>query len=149
MGWFYRLKTISLFSNVKGIQRPVWHIPTYYVWAFSGSNNSSKFGQFPEPNNSTRISLLSNLRKIWNGSTIVSLSVSPQWMFCLCSVHNFFVESCGSHVFFEALDLSVKSPCLHPVFGAPFTPYPLFQWYLSAKYWNFIKSQYEMMKLSI
>jgi len=25
------------------------------------------------------------------------------------------------------------SPCLHPVFGPPFTPYPLFKWYLSVK----------------
>jgi hypothetical protein len=42
------------------------------------------------------------------------------------------------------LDLSVKQPCLHPVFGPPFTPYPLFQWYLQSKD-IFIKSQYEML----
>jgi len=24
-------------------------------------------------------------------------------------------------------------PCLHPVFGPPFTPYPLFQWYPQSK----------------
>ncbi len=28
---------------------------------------------------------------------------------------------------------SLKSPCLHPVFGPVFTPYPLFQWYLQSK----------------
>ncbi len=27
-----------------------------------------------------------------------------------------------------AIELFVKSPCLHPVFGPAFTPYPLFQW---------------------
>jgi hypothetical protein len=26
-------------------------------------------------------------------------------------------------------ELFVKSPCLHPLFGPAFTPYPLFQWY--------------------
>jgi hypothetical protein len=26
-----------------------------------------------------------------------------------------------------------KSPCLHPVIGPPFTPYPVFQWYLQSK----------------
>jgi hypothetical protein len=32
------------------------------------------------------------------------------------------------------LELFVKSPCfLHPVFGPPFTPYPLFQWYPQSK----------------
>ncbi len=46
------------------------------------------------------------------------------------------------------LELSVKKPCLHPVFGPPFTPYPLFQWYPQSKE-IFIKSQYEMLKLSI
>jgi hypothetical protein len=29
--------------------------------------------------------------------------------------------------------LCVKSPCLHPVFGPAFTPYPLFHWYLQSK----------------
>jgi hypothetical protein len=47
--------------------------------------------------------------------------------------------------FFNSIELSQKSPCLHPVFGSPFTPYPLFQWYpqskeillnLSMKCWN-------------
>jgi hypothetical protein len=27
------------------------------------------------------------------------------------------------------LELSVMSPCIHPVFGPPFIPYPLLQWY--------------------
>jgi hypothetical protein len=27
------------------------------------------------------------------------------------------------------IGLPVKSPCLHPIFGPAFTPYPLFQWY--------------------
>jgi hypothetical protein len=45
----------------------------------------------------------------------------------------------------EPIELSMKSPSLHPVFGPPFTPYPLFQWYpqskqlllnLSMKCWN-------------
>ncbi len=26
-----------------------------------------------------------------------------------------------------------EKPCLHPVSGRPFTPYPLFQWYLRSK----------------
>jgi hypothetical protein len=26
-----------------------------------------------------------------------------------------------------------KVTCLHPVFGPPFTPYPLFQWYPQSK----------------
>ncbi len=26
-----------------------------------------------------------------------------------------------------------RSPCRHPVFGPPFTPYPLFQWYQQSK----------------
>jgi hypothetical protein len=30
------------------------------------------------------------------------------------------------------LELSGKSSCLHPVFGPPFTPYPLFPWYLQS-----------------
>jgi len=46
----------------------------------------------------------------------------------------------------EIIELSVKSHCLHPVFGPPFTSYALFQWYPQR---NFIKSQYEMLKLSI
>jgi hypothetical protein len=33
------------------------------------------------------------------------------------------------------------------VFGPPFTPYPLFQWYLQSKD-IFIKSQYEMLQLT-
>jgi hypothetical protein len=32
----------------------------------------------------------------------------------------------------EVFQISLKSPCLHPVFGLPFTPYPLFQWYLQS-----------------
>jgi hypothetical protein len=27
----------------------------------------------------------------------------------------------------EPIQISIKSPCLHPVFGPPFTPKPLFQ----------------------
>jgi hypothetical protein len=43
------------------------------------------------------------------------------------------------------IELSGKASCLHPVFGPPFTHYPLFQWYpksneilsnLSMKCWN-------------
>jgi len=35
------------------------------------------------------------------------------------------------------IELSLKSPCLHPVFGPAFTPYPLFQWYRQCKeIWN-------------
>jgi hypothetical protein len=30
-------------------------------------------------------------------------------------------------------ELSIKSPCLHPVFGPAFIPYPLFQWYRQNK----------------
>jgi hypothetical protein len=30
---------------------------------------------------------------------------------------------------YHIIELYVKSPCLHPLFGPPFTPYPLFQWY--------------------
>jgi hypothetical protein len=30
------------------------------------------------------------------------------------------------------IELSINSPCLHPVFGPAFTPYPLFQWYLQS-----------------
>jgi hypothetical protein len=33
----------------------------------------------------------------------------------------------------RTLGLSAKELCLHPVFGPPFTPYPLFQWYLQSK----------------
>jgi hypothetical protein len=32
------------------------------------------------------------------------------------------------------IELSVKSPCLHPVFGPAFTPYPLLKWYPSSIY---------------
>jgi hypothetical protein len=43
---------------------------------------------------------------------------------------------------------SLKSPCLHPIFGPPFTPKtPL--WVRSPKYGNFIRSGCEMLKLSI
>jgi len=33
----------------------------------------------------------------------------------------------------QTLELSVMSPCLRPVFGPGFTPYPLFQWYPQSK----------------
>jgi hypothetical protein len=45
----------------------------------------------------------------------------------------------------DLLELSIKSPSIHPVFGPPFTSYPHFQWYpqshqillnLSMKCWN-------------
>ncbi len=46
--------------------------------------------------------------------------------------------------------------CTHPLISgvgsrvtSVFTPYPLFQWYLQSKKEIFIKSQYEMLKLSI
>jgi hypothetical protein len=29
----------------------------------------------------------------------------------------------------KLIELSIKSPCLHPVFGLAFILYPLFQWY--------------------
>jgi hypothetical protein len=32
----------------------------------------------------------------------------------------------------EVFQISLKPPCLHPVFGPPFTPYTLFQWYLQS-----------------
>ncbi len=32
----------------------------------------------------------------------------------------------------KQIELSVKSPCLHPVFGPAFTSCPLFQWYLQS-----------------
>jgi len=28
------------------------------------------------------------------------------------------------------IELTINSPCVHPVFGPASTPYPLFQWYL-------------------
>jgi len=46
---------------------------------------------------------------------------------------------------FYTIKFSIKSPCLHPTFGSPFTPKPLFQWYpqsneiilnLGMKCWN-------------
>jgi len=33
----------------------------------------------------------------------------------------------------RTLELSGKKPCLHPVFGRPFTPYPVFQRYPQSK----------------
>jgi hypothetical protein len=45
------------------------------------------------------------------------------------------------------IELSRRSPCLHPVFGAAFTPYPLFQTYPQCKE-LFIESEYEMLKPS-
>jgi hypothetical protein len=51
---------------------------------------------------------------------------------------------CG-FLYDPVMELSVKSPCLHPEFGPAFTPYPFFQWYLqsneillnlSMKCWN-------------
>jgi hypothetical protein len=33
----------------------------------------------------------------------------------------------------KTIELSLKSPCLHPVFGPPFPPPPLFQWYPQSK----------------
>jgi hypothetical protein len=42
------------------------------------------------------------------------------------------------------IELSLMSPCLHPVFGPGFTPpYPLFQWYLQSKR-DFIESNLSM-----
>jgi hypothetical protein len=32
-------------------------------------------------------------------------------------------------IYIYILELSLKSPCLHPLFGSAFTPYPLFEWY--------------------
>jgi hypothetical protein len=47
----------------------------------------------------------------------------------------------------KILELSIKSPYLHPVFGPPFTPLsPLSV--VSAKERHFNKSQYEMEKLT-
>jgi hypothetical protein len=43
------------------------------------------------------------------------------------------------------IELSGKSPCLHPVFGPAFTPYALSKCYLPSKE-IFIKSEYEMLK---
>jgi len=36
-------------------------------------------------------------------------------------------------VYHDAIELSVKKPCLHPVFGPPFTRYALFQCYSQSK----------------
>jgi hypothetical protein len=50
----------------------------------------------------------------------------------------------------KLLELSLKSPCFHPVFGPAFTPYPLSQWYpqskenlliLSMKCWNSVNQR--------
>jgi hypothetical protein len=32
-------------------------------------------------------------------------------------------------IILQILELPIKSPAVHPVFGPVFTPYPLFQWY--------------------
>ncbi len=48
----------------------------------------------------------------------------------------------------EILELSIKSPSVSPPISSAFTHNPLFQWYLQSK-GNFIKSGYEMLKLSI
>jgi hypothetical protein len=42
-------------------------------------------------------------------------------------------------------ELSVKSPCLHPVFGPAFTPYPIFQWYPSCIYTLFSFKPYSYL----
>ncbi len=59
----------------------------------------------------------------------------------ICSTNTLILFCC-------VLDLSVKSPCLHPVFGRAFTALSLSQWYLQSNE-IFIKSQYEMLKLGI
>jgi hypothetical protein len=43
------------------------------------------------------------------------------------------------------LKLSIKSPCLHPLFGLAFTPLGPFS-VVSAKQGDFIKSEYEMLE---
>ncbi len=48
----------------------------------------------------------------------------------------------------DLLELSIKSPCIHPVFGRPFHLLSSLS-VVHAKQRNFIKSQYEMLKLSI
>jgi hypothetical protein len=49
----------------------------------------------------------------------------------------------------QTIENSVKSSCLHPVFGPLFTLYPRFEWGLQSKE-VLIKSGYEMLlKLSI
>ncbi len=67
------------------------------------------------------------LLAILKGNLLYNLSLSPK----------------KSHI----LDLSIKSPYFHYVFGPSFTPYPLSQWYLQ-KQFSYIKSRYEMLKLN-
>jgi hypothetical protein len=64
----------------------------------------------------------------------VAAGVSLFEMPCLFVEENFYLQF-------------VNSPCLHPVFGPPFTPLtPLLV--VSAKYGHLIKSQFDMLKLS-
>ncbi len=57
--------------------------------------------------------------------------------------HNFVATE--GRCFKYIIELSVKSPCIHPVFGPPFIP--SFGGICIAM--KFCKSQYEMLKLSI
>ncbi len=45
-------------------------------------------------------------------------------------------------------ELPLQSPSVSPPISSAFAPYPLFQWYPQSKE-NLLKSEYEMLKLSI
>jgi hypothetical protein len=79
--------------------------------------------------------------------------------------HNFVATE--GRCFKNIIDLSVKSPCIHPVFGSPcihpvfgppFLLYPIFQWYpqsneillnLSMKCWNWAFNAHRLIIVSV
>jgi hypothetical protein len=56
----------------------------------------------------------------------VTFSVHCMLLSCL-PIQPFWLPTKGDKLY--TLELSIKSPCLHPLCGSAFTPKPLFQWY--------------------
>jgi hypothetical protein len=69
------------------------------------------------------------------GQTLVRTNLGDKTnlfpLFFLCIIFNLMFIFYPQ--FWYTIELFAKSPCFHPIFGPPFTPYTLFKWYTQSK----------------
>jgi hypothetical protein len=104
-------------------------------------NNSTPYFQFHFP--SFICKSICPFQSLLNTTLVSHSTISEPWS------RSTYTRVCLFFHFCWIIEFSLKSSCLHPVFGPLFTPYPLFESKRSTKEGGFIKSRYEMLKLSI
>ncbi len=63
-----------------------------------------------------------------NCCVFILINILPSIQDRITNIYSFFELFGNCVIKGHAIESSRKSPCLHPVFGPPFIPHPLFEW---------------------